>query len=158
MCGLRASEWDFPVKNDWVCEKQMEKLIILQEDGIPHSLCYARMRSLMEQPAVNMELKYVIQKSKDWIELRKLIKASSFSSSYSFQNLLPGRWLKISIFKKTHGGYYLAHTAQKDRAFGKSASAEGYFHVTTSSVSTCAEYMQCKPILCGLQWAAHVKN
>jgi len=85
----------------------MEKLIILQEDGIPHSSYYTSMRSLMEQPAVNMELEYIIRKSKDWIQLKKLIKASSFSSPSSFQNLSQGRWLTISVFNKTQAGIVL---------------------------------------------------
>lgn len=107
VCVLRASEWDFLVKNDYVCEKQMEKLIIVPEDRIPHSLCYARMRSLMEQPAVSMELEYVVQKSKDWIELKELIKALPFSSPSSFQTFLQGRWLTIFIFKKNQEGIIL---------------------------------------------------
>lgn len=85
----------------------MEKLIIVPEDRNPHSLCYARMKSLMEQPAVNMELEYVVQKSKDWIELKELIKALPFSSPSSFQTFLQGRWLTISIFKKTQEGIIL---------------------------------------------------
>lgn len=80
----------------------------------------------MEQPAVNMELEYVIQKSKDWIQLKELKKASSFSSPSSFQNLLQGRWLTISIFKKTQGGIILLRLHWKT-PFGKSASAEGIF-------------------------------
>lgn len=63
----------------------MGKLIILQEDGIPHSLHYAKMGSLMEQPAVNIELEYVIQKSRDWIQVEELTMASSFSSPSRFQ-------------------------------------------------------------------------
>lgn len=65
------------------------------------------MRSLMEQPAVNIKLEYVIQKSKDWIELKELIKASPFSSPSSFQHLLQQRWLMISVFKKTQEGIIL---------------------------------------------------
>lgn len=66
----------------------MGKLIILQKDGFPHSLHYAKMGNWMEQPAVNIELEYVIQESRDWIQVEELTMASSFSSPFRFQYFL----------------------------------------------------------------------
>lgn len=130
----------------------LEGLVFLQEDGFPHSLCHAKMRSLMKQPAVNTELEYVIQKTKDWIELR-VDKGIILFISFQLPEPLTGKMTHNLYFQKNLRGNYLARAALKE-SFWKICKCRRVF-----SRNYLFSLQLCKKMhFCGLQWAAHTKK
>lgn len=114
-------------------------LIILQEDEIPHSLCYARIRKL--DGAASCEYGAEIRNSEKYRldQFKRADKSIILLISFQLPEPLTEMMAHNFYFQENPRGNNLAQVELKERESGKSASVEVYFHVTTSAVSSCAK-------------------